>query len=126
MFCRSEYITVIKFILVGVTSNLIGFFLYIILSIFPINEKFILTGLFFVGSYTAILGNSKFTFASPTHKNMNVYHAIYVYFSAYILNLSAHFIFVDLFNADHRLVQFICIGVIAIYIYAMLKWIVSK
>ena len=123
---NNKNLTFLKFAIVGALSNFVGFCLYLAFTFFPVSEKIIVTALFLLGSCLAIFGNKKFTFSEKEYKKISNSNAALVYFSAYILNIIAHFIFVDWLRLDHRFVQFVCVGVIAIYIYIILRWLATK
>lgn len=126
MFKDYVNVTFLKYATVGVFSNFLGFGLYLLLTLSPLDEKIVLTLLFLLGSCFSIFGNKSYTFSEKKYKKINTFSAFIVYFSAYILNIVAHLIFVDWLTFDHRMVQFVCVGVIAIYIYVILQWLATK
>lgn len=120
---RRIYNRLLKFSVVGVIQNGFGYLLYLTLTLMPVNEKFVLIFTYALGVYISIKLNQRYTFSHNGVHELKTGAALSVYISALILNIILHFLLVDLFQYDHRIVQFGCIFVVALYIFLILNFI---
>ncbi|MBZ9601972.1 GtrA family protein [Phyllobacterium chamaecytisi] len=114
----------LRYGLVGVITNFLGYILYLSITFFGVGPKTTMTVLYFIGTSISFVGNRKWVFS---HQG-NVFDAglryVAAYATGYLLNYSILFVFVDLYGYPHAYVQAVSIAVVAAYLFAVLKFLV--
>ena len=116
---------IVKFFIVGVTSNGIGYILYLIATMFlGLGHKIAMTGLYASGMALSFYINRKWTFRSDGTIRRSAGRFLIVYALGYIINLFLLFVFVDLGEFPHQLIQAFAIVFMAAYFFVVNKWYV--
>lgn len=116
---------IVKFFIVGVTSNGISYILYLIATMFlGFGHKMAMTVLYASGMALSFYINRKWTFRSAGAIRRSAGRFIIVYVLGYIINLFLLFFFVDLGGFPHQLIQAFAIVFMAAYFFAVNKWYV--
>lgn len=114
----------LRYAAVGLVSNGIGFFLYLLLTGAGLFPKVSMLLLYVLGVVQSFIFNKKWTFNHHGDQIAIFIRYFIVYFFGYFINLCALIIFVDRFGYPHQFVQFTMIPVIAIFIFLMQKiWV---
>lgn len=109
---------------IGLLSNLLGYMLYYLLTYLFYAPKSIMTILYIFGALVGFFANRRFTFKNDGSIGSFGFRYLLAQLSGYILNLSLLFIFVDIFNIKHQIVQAIAILVVAIFLFLLSKYFV--
>lgn len=110
-----------RFGLVGLTTNSIGYLIYLMLTAFGVSPKIAMTGLYGLGVLLGFLGNRTFSFnyQGPAIK------AALRYCMAHVVGFGTNFalllIFVDIYGFPHQLVQLIAIFIVALELFIILR-----
>jgi len=114
----------IKFMTVGIISNVVLYLLYILITSQSVGHKGAMTIVYILGVVQTYLFNKRWTF---NHKSSNSYTSLKylsVYGAGYLLNLLILIIFVDTFFLSHIVVQGFAIIVVAIFsFFSQKKWV---
>ena len=113
----------ISYFLVGITSNSIGFVLYLFTTIW-LEPKVAMTLLYFIGIGLSYIGNRKFTFSQSRNSFFTFIPFFALYILGYFLNLLLILFFVDKLGYQHQYVQAISIFVVAIFLFIGLRLMV--
>jgi putative flippase GtrA len=114
----------LRFVAIGIKSNLLYYVIYAALSLVGIGPKTAVTIVFFVGIVYTFWFNKIFVFrrAGPAYSQMVRYLAIY--FGAWLLNL----VLLDILLTDFHVNRFIAQGILivpfAVAIFLALKYVV--
>lgn len=115
---------VIRYGVVGVLNNLLGYLIYLLITLFGVDPKIVVTILYPVGAVTAYFGHSKYSF---TYQGKNT-HALLRYCIAHLVgygvNLLMLFILSDKLKFPHQAVQALAIFVVAGILFLMFKYFV--
>ncbi|WP_429737568.1 GtrA family protein [Enterovibrio makurazakiensis] len=123
--CFSSFNELIRYALVGIFQNSLGYLIYIALTYIGIDHKVVVAISYPLGLYVSYRGNSTYTFNGFERKGTVVRFFI-VHLMAYTLNLFFLYYFSDVLGYPHQVVQLFCIAIIAIYLFIMLKIYVFK
>jgi len=115
---------IVRFTVVGLTTNLIGYAAYILITAVGVAPAFAVTVLFGLGALTSFLGNRRFTFGRSGYNKGAGRRYAAVYFFGYLLNLSILLVFVDLLGMPHQLVQACAIFIVAGVLFLLSKYYV--
>ena len=114
----------IRYVLVGVISNLFTYLIYVLTTYFWINPKLTITIFYPLGAISAYLGHMKYSFTYKGKNAAAILRYILAYFLGYGLNLTMLFILADKFNLPHQAVQALAIPIVACILFLMLKYFV--
>lgn len=106
----------IRYGVVGVLNNLLGYCIYLLITFFWLDPKVAITLLYPVGATTAYFGHSKYSFS---YQGKNT-HALIRYIAAHSISYGVNFVMLyilwEKFNYPHQAVQaaaiFVCAGVL--------------
>lgn len=112
-----------RYLLVGLTTNLIGYLIYIILT-YWLAPILAITILYPISLLVSFLGNRNFTFSSKKKINLIGIRYLFAQFLGYLLNVLIQKILVDYYNLPHQIVQIISIFIVAAFLFVLLRYIV--
>jgi putative flippase GtrA len=109
---------IIRYGIVGVLNNLLGYFIYLLVTYFWLDPKVAITLLYPVGATTAYFGHSKYSFSRQGTKKHAPWRYIVAHLISYGVNYLMLYILWERFNFPHQAVQagaiFVCAGVLFI------------
>ncbi len=117
---------IIKYTIVGVTSNGILYALYLILTWLGMGPKTTMSLLYLSSTSLTYFLNRHWTFNAKNPNRKNYFHYLIVYIAGYMINFFALYMLVDTFDHPHQIVQGIMIIVIASFTFLCLKFWVFK
>lgn len=124
MFVNEKCLQLYKFIFIGVISNLILYFAYLVVTQYGIGNKVAMSMLYILGVLQTFFFNRKWTFSHHGDQNSAFLRYLFVYGIGYFINLIALVIFVDRLGYPHQWVQGIMILLVAIFLFVMQKiWV---
>lgn len=112
---------ILRFGAVGVTSNGIGFLLYLILTTCGLGPKLTMSLLYIVGVLQTFFFNKKWTFSYHGHLGQTFTRYISIYALGYLINFGVLMITVDTIGFSHQWVQGIMILVLALFLFCLQK-----
>ena len=125
IFAYKEFNELIRYGIVGLTQNGIGYLVYLFLTwVLALDPKLVVAVTYPLGVLISYVGNAKFTYG----KKVKDYSMIFKYFIShcmgYSLNISLLYIFVDIYSFSHEVVQFVCIFLVAALLFLLSKFFV--
>ena len=114
----------IRYSIVGITANIFGYAVYILLTVLGISPKISISVLYSALVIIGFFANRRFTFGHNDHIGITVIRYLVVQLFGYLLNLSLLVMFVDWLGFSHQLVQFIAIIVVAIFLFVLTRFFV--
>lgn len=111
----------LRFVLIGVSSNAIGYGLYLVLTTIGVSPSQAVTAIYFASATLAYFGNKSLTFTSNASVWSTGARYIIAQLIGYAMNIALLAILHDYYGYSHQLVQLIAIGVVAVYLYITLK-----
>ena len=112
----------LRFVSVGLTSNVILYLMYLLVTMVGIGHKTAMTFLFTLGTLQTFLFNKRWTFAHRGFVKTSLIKYVSAYGFAYLLNLSALVVFVDVLALPHEFVQAVMIFVLAVMLFILQKF----
>ncbi|MSP04108.1 MAG: GtrA family protein [Acetobacteraceae bacterium] len=107
---------IIRYGIVGVLNNLLGYFIYLLVTYFWLDPKVAITLLYPVRATTAYFGHSKYSFSHKVTKRHDLWRYIVAHLISYGVNYLMLYILWGKFNFPHQAVQagaiFVCAGVL--------------
>jgi putative flippase GtrA len=123
-FMTQSHAQFIRYIVVGLVSNGIGYLLYLLLTTLGMGSKLTVSLLYIVGVLQTYVLNKKWTFTHHQKSDSVFFRYLIIYGLGYVINLGALFIFVDRLGNPHQLVQIAMMPIVAIFIFTIQKlWV---
>ena len=114
----------LRFIIVGLASNLILYLIYLVLTYVGIGHKTAMTLLYLIGTLQTFLFNKHWTFEYRGSSQVVFIRYLATYGFGYLLNLLVLMLLVDRLRLPHELVQGIMIFVLAGLLFLLQKiWV---
>lgn len=114
----------IRYALIGLITNSLGFGLYFVITYFFSTPKLTMTLLYALGTIVSFFANRRFTFKHSGQIGVSGTRFLLVQFLGYLLNLSLLLLFVDYLGYKHQIVQAIAIFVVAIFLFMLSRYFV--
>ncbi len=111
----------VRFVIIGVVSNAIGYGLYLAITAFGVMPSHAVTAIYITSATLAYFGNKSLTFTSNASVWSTGARYIIAQLIGYAINIALLAILHDYYGYSHQLVQLIAIGVVAVYLYITLK-----
>jgi putative flippase GtrA len=112
--------------IVGVASNLVGYFLYLGLTRLGLGPKAAMTLLYGVGVAQTFIFNKNWTFAHEQNSAPALFRYCASYGLGYLINLAALIVAVDHWGWQHQWVQGVMIVCLAVFLFAAQKFWVFR
>lgn len=112
---------VVKYIIVGVTSNTIGYLLYLVLTQLGVGHKTAMSCLYVIGVAFNFYLNRRWTFRAVQPVRAGLARLLLAIALGYLLNLIWLYTFVDLVGWPHELVQLAAIVALSVYFFMINK-----
>lgn len=120
----SDIYQIIRFGIVGVLNNFLGYVVYLLLTYFWLEPKVAVTILYPIGVLVAYFSHAKYSFAHQGKHTWAVVRFFISYFLCYWLNLSMLYFFSDRLGFAHQIVQAFAIVIVGGVLYLLLKFFV--
>ncbi|WP_460126782.1 GtrA family protein [Pseudomonas sp. S2_C03] len=115
-----------KYGIIGISTNGVGYLLYLATTHLGVSPKWSMTMLYVVGATIGFIGNSRLTFAYKGSILGSGTRYILVHIAGYLLNLGILVIFVDLLGYPHQIIQAAAIFAVAAFLFIMFKFFVFR
>lgn len=115
-----------KFSAVGITGNLLGYLIYILLTYLGLKPTYAVSILYPMGAMFSFYGNLGFTFKYTGNPNTAKVKFIFSHLAGYLINIIILHIFVTKLTYPHELIQLFAICIVAIYIFFISKLFIFK
>lgn len=116
----------VRFVVVGLASNLVLFLLYLLLTTLGSSPKLAMTSLFALGTMQTFIFNKRWTFSHRGFLHISFYRYVAVYSFAYLLNLTALLVLVDNLGYPHQVIQGVMIISLALMLFLLQKFWVFR
>ena len=123
---KKTFHELVKFGIVGVSTNLLGYLLFLAVTYTGVPYKLAMTVLYCVGVVISYLVNKSWTFMHQGGHISTSTKFLTAHFLGYCINLSMLFIGVDYLGYPYQLIQFIAIFVVAAFLFAIFKLFIFK
>lgn len=114
----------LRFAVVGVASNVIGYLLYLIFTGLGMAPKLAMTVLYGVGAITGFVGNQRYAFAYQGRLLAAGWRYLIAHSAGYLINLAVQIIMVDYLGYAHQVAQVLGICVVASFLLVVFKYFV--
>jgi putative flippase GtrA len=123
---KKSFGELIRYGIIGLTSNGLIYLLYILLTSWGAPSKFAMTLLYCSGTLATFWANRNWTFRSESNTGaLTRYLSAYLF--GYLINLTLLFTMVDLAKINHRIAQAISIVLVAACLFTLMKiWVFPK
>lgn len=111
----------VRFVIVGVASNALGYGLYLVLTAVGMVPSHAVTAIYFTSATLAYFGNKSVTFVSNASGWSTGVRYIIAQLIGYAINIALLSTLHDYYGYSHQLVQLFAIGVVAVYLFITLK-----
>ena len=116
--------SLLKFVAVGITNNLIGYLTFVVLSLWGMSAIGAMSISYVLGMFISFAGNRKWTFSHNGRMGSALLRFIGVNVLCYGLNVGILAVFVNLLGLPQILVQFFAVGVVAICTFLLMRlWV---
>ncbi len=120
------HIQSLRFIIVGLASNLILYLLYLALTAAGLGYKTAMTILYLTGTLQTFIFNKRWTFSHQGNTQKSLLRYLAAYGICYILNFVLLYTLVDRLGWSHALVQGLAIVIVASLLFLIQKyWVFS-
>lgn len=123
---RSSIAQFARFVVIGVTSNALGYGLYLVITTFGVLPSHAVTIIYITSAAFAYYGNKSITFTSNSSSWSTGARYIIAQLVGYSIDIALLAILHDYYGYSHQLVQLIAIGVVAVYLFVALKFFVFQ
>ncbi|OAJ96179.1 GtrA family protein [Vibrio bivalvicida] len=115
----------IRYGIVGLTQNSIGYAVYLLLTlVLALEPKLVVAITYPLGVLISYFGNAKYTFKKKIKDHSMILKYLTSHFIGYVLNLYLLYLFVDKFGFPHQIIQLICVALISILLFLLFKFFV--
>ncbi len=111
-----------RFFIVGISSNALLFFLYLLSTSYGIGHKTAMTILYAIGVTQTFIFNKKWTFSHQGTVKNTFWRYLTVYGAGYLVNLTILAICVDVLKLPHQYVQGGSVLIIAVGLFLAQKF----
>jgi putative flippase GtrA len=116
----------IRYGLVGVSSNLAAYFVYLLITFLGVEPKIAMTLVYIIGASIGFIGNRKWTFAHRGNSTSAALRYVLAHLFGYLLNFLILFTFVDHLGYAHQWVQGVAILIVAGFLFIVFKYFVFR
>jgi putative flippase GtrA len=117
---------IIRFGIVGLASNAIGYGLYLLFTWLGVPYLIVTTVLYIIGTIMGYFGNKKFTFGDTQQIHKTIFWYVLTCLGGYIILYAMLYVFVGRMHVFHAYVQLAAIVVVAVYLFFMMRFVVFK
>ena len=121
---RSKFLPSIRFGVIGLSSNLLLYLIYLKFTNLGIGHKFAMSLHYIVGVLQTFVLNKNWTFSLLRYLSLTFMRYISLYTVGYLINLGVLFLMVDRLGYSHKWVQIMTVPVVALLLFVMQKtWV---
>lgn len=113
-----------RFAIVGVFSNLLLYLTYLLLTTLHMGHKTAMSLVYISGVCLTFAFNRNWTFGHKGGISTAFLRYVLLYVLGYLLNLAALYVFVDVFDYPHQIVQGVLVVLIALVLFTLQRSIV--
>ena len=114
-------IPTLRYAVVGASSNLAGYLIYLAITWLGVEPKAAMTALYLVGATVSFAGNRYWTFSHKGNAAASLVRFGIAHVLGYLLNLTLLVIFVDRLGYPHQWVQAVAIFVVAFFLFVAFR-----
>jgi len=114
----------IRYGLLGVTSNVIAYVIYLLITYLGVEPKITMSMMYLTGASIGFIGNRKWTFSHEGTMWKSLIRYGTAHFFGYLMNLSLLLLFVDELGYPHQWVQAAAVVLVAGFLFAAFKYFV--
>jgi putative flippase GtrA len=114
----------IRFGLVGIFNNLLGYIIYLILTWLWIEPKVAVTLFYPLGALIGFQGQARFAFSYRGSFHAGISRYVLAHLTGYCLNILFLWYLSDILEIPHQLVQLIAIFLVASFLFLAMKYYV--
>lgn len=111
----------LRFAVVGVASNVIGYLVYLLVTHLGVAPKLAMTVLYGVGVIVGFAGNRSYAFADQGRLMATGWRYLMAHSLGYLINLAIQLVIVDHLGYAHQLAQAVGICVVATFLFVVFK-----
>lgn len=115
-----------RYSVIGISTNLMCYFLYLILTNQQFEPKKSMTFVYLLGVIISIFANGKWTFSNKIPISILFTRAFIIYLLGYLINFLLLLLLSDRYHYPHQWVQLIAIMAVALFIFFSFKLLVFK
>jgi putative flippase GtrA len=124
MRIRRSFIQLVRYGVIGLANNSIGYLIYLLLTHFGATPKVTMSILYVVGATIGFWGNRKLAFEYKGDVMGSGTRYVITHCLGYLVNLSILFVMVDKLGYPHQWVQAAAIFIVAGFLFLMFKFFV--
>jgi putative flippase GtrA len=117
----SGHIQFIRYVIVGITQNLLGYALYLFITWAGIDPKTAITLLYPVGFMLSYMGNKKWSFSHEGKHSQAFIRFAITHIFGYAFNIAGLYVFVDMYGYNHRYIQLLLMFILMFYFFFALR-----
>ncbi len=115
---------IIRYGVVGVVNNLMGYSVYLLLTYFWLTPKTTVSILYPLSALIAYFSHMKYSFSYQGEKTGSLLRYILAYLMGYFINIILLLTLHEKFQIPHQMVQAIAIPILAVFLFFTLKYFV--
>lgn len=117
IFSKDNILRLMRFGFTGLATNVLGYLLYLFVTLAGVPPKIAMTVLYVVGVLISFSANRRWVFARDTGREGAAVKFGIAYGIGYVLNYSILYMFVDVLHYPHVYAQAVGIVAVAAFIY---------
>lgn len=115
---------IIRYGVVGVLNNLLGYLIYLLVTYFWLDPKVAISLLYPIGVITGYFGHSKYSFGGRSRDARTVFRYLLAHLIGYGVNFLMLLVLVDRLGFPHQAIQGAAIFVVAGVLFLMFRYFV--
>jgi putative flippase GtrA len=115
-----------RYALLGLAINAGGYLVYLAVTALGAEPKAVMSALYASGVLLGFVGNRQWAFAHAGRMLPSLARFLAAHALGYLLNLALLVVFVDRLGYPHQAVQAVAIGVVACFLFALLRLFVFR
>jgi len=124
LFVHETFRQLARYGVVGLSTNALGYCIYLVLTYFGATPKLTMTLLYAVGATAGFVGNRTLTFSHKGRLLNSGLRYIVAHLAGFSINLMLLSIFSDWLGYKHQLVQAAAVFIVAAFLFVVLKYFV--
>ena len=117
-------VQVVRYGVVGVLNNLLGYLIYLVVTWAWLDPKLAVTLMYPIGAVTAYFGHAKYSFTYSGQTSHGIARYVFAHLIGYGANIGLLYVFSDLLQFPHQLVQAVAIVVVAGVLFLLFRYFV--